>query len=114
MTQKSELLLSNNEGGYVPPALPASVSTQKGETSLEREEAGPNDIIIAARLWSLPDLATVSTEQAASMLQRSKRTLEGWRLRHTGPAYQAGGRVTYTVGALKAYVASQTVTPTTY
>ena len=64
-----------------------------------------------ARLWNSPDDTMVITEEAASLLCRSKRTLEGWRLNNRGPAYCAGKPVTYSIGALRRFKMEQTIKP---
>ena len=115
MTQKSVALFSNNEG-CVSPLTPLAGSLGMFLGSIP-PRVSPSSLSIAAprastaTLWNLPDSATVSTKEAAAMLGRSKRTLEGWRIQHRGPAYQAGGRVTYTIGDLKKYLVSQTIRP---
>ena len=64
-----------------------------------------------AQLWNSPDDTMVTTMEAASLLCRSKRTLEGWRLNNRGPAYCAGKPVTYSVGALRRFKMGQTIKP---
>jgi len=57
-----------------------------------------------AALWQLPDCAVVRTTEAALILSRSVRTLQNWRYRRVGPAYQLGRIVTYRISDLKAYI----------
>lgn len=64
-----------------------------------------------AQLWELPDDALVKTHEAASMLCKSVRTLEGWRLQGKGPAYCGGRPVTYPLHALRSFKMAQTVEP---
>lgn len=64
-----------------------------------------------AQLWDSSDGTMVTTDEAASLLCRSKRTLEGWRLNNRGPAYCAGKPVTYSVGELRRFIMGQTIEP---
>ena len=45
----------------------------------------------------------VRTDDAAALLDRAPRTLEGWRGQGTGPAYVRGLRPSYTLAALAAF-----------
>ncbi|MGI4877649.1 MAG: hypothetical protein ACRYG4_09210 [Janthinobacterium lividum] len=49
----------------------------------------------------------VRGDDAARLLDRAPRTLEGWRFAGTGPDWVRGARVTYTLAALAAYVAAE-------
>ena len=64
-----------------------------------------------SQLWDASDHTMVTSDEAASMLCRSKRTLEGWRLKGTGPAYCYGKPVTYPVGELRRFKMEQMVKP---
>lgn len=121
MTQISVPLSLIDETKHTPPySIPTDVPASYNSTEdtplalrpLTQGQGACRDRL--ARFWEMPDQFTVNTREAAAMLGRSKRTLEGWRLRHTGPAYQAGGRVTYTIGDLKAYLKTLTVRTSSY
>ena len=121
MTQISVPLSFIDETKHTPPystptdALASYSSTEDIPSAQPPTNQGQGDCRASlARFWEMPDQFTVNTREAAAMLGRSKRTLEGWRLRHTGPAYQAGGRVTYTIGDLKAYLKTLTVRTSSY
>ena len=45
----------------------------------------------------------VRTDDAAALLDRAPRTLEGWRGQGTGPAWVRGLRPSYTLAALAAF-----------
>lgn len=53
---------------------------------------------------------SLTTEQAAAVLQQSKNTLRQWRSQGRGPAYERRGRtIRYQLSALKAWRASNVV-----
>ena len=50
----------------------------------------------------------LTTEEAAEVLHRSPRTLEGWRYREEGPPYyRTGGSVVYALHELKYWLRQQ-------
>jgi excisionase family DNA binding protein len=54
----------------------------------------------------------LTTEQAATWLGLSRRTLETWRLRNLGPRYvKMGGSVRYERASLEDWIQQQTVDP---
>ncbi len=58
----------------------------------------------------LNDDESLTTEQAAAVLQQSKNTLRQWRSQGRGPAYEKRGRtIRYQLSALKAWRASNVV-----
>lgn len=111
MTQICEpLSYSSSQGSYpLGFALGAPVDTLGGfpqqsdarplSMGLKRSSLALTD----AELFALPEMATVDTKDAARYLGRSKRTLEGWRLRRTGPDYISDHRVRYRIADLRAY-----------
>jgi len=102
-TEDSALTYTVPTGSFhtsAKPPAPCNDSRQAPEVSKEHSRL--------ATLWALPDCTIIRTQEAALMLTRSVRTLQNWRYKRTGPAYQLGRTVTYRISDLKAYVESCT------
>jgi hypothetical protein len=70
-----------------------------------------NDTVLDA-LDSLSDDIGLTTPQAAKVFGSSAKTLENWRWRGIGPIYRKQGKsVRYSVGAIKAFLAENTIQP---
>lgn len=112
MTQIFVPLSSLDETKHAPhgPSLTLSAPVSLNLQAQAPSPAPLADSLLArrAQLWSLPDCAVVRTQEAAMMLSKSIRTLQNWRHRRTGPAYQLGKIVTYRVGDLRDYVDGMT------
>jgi hypothetical protein len=55
------------------------------------------------------DLELLTPDEAATILKGNKRTMEGWRVSGTGPAYvKIGHKVAYTRASLEAWCDQQT------
>jgi hypothetical protein len=67
---------------------------------LERLEIACGELNIA-----VDHLGTVSTEDAARLLNRSARTLESWRSQGVGPVYLRGGKIRYALTDLAEFLA---------
>lgn len=75
-------------------------------------KTSPNTEYFGAMAQTEPELLT--TREAAAYLRRSRKTLDDWRYRDTGPAYIGGGRgtpVLYRRTDLDAWIESQRVDP---
>jgi len=60
----------------------------------------------------MADYEGLSTVQAARLLGCSPKTLENWRWRGIGVAYRkCGKRISYSVSAIRAYLAENTISP---
>jgi len=93
LTDSSGVIVSKAEAS---PIYAANDSQAASEDSTEHGRI--------AALWQLPDCAVVRTQEAALILSRSVRTLQNWRYKRVGPAYQLGRIVTYRISDLKAYI----------
>lgn len=110
----SEALSNHNDEKTIPHA-PSIVSNPADLADLLRTISAlspDTDPDSARALWTQPDDALASPEQAATMLCRSTATLENWRRARrkdggTGPAFMDNDRrPQYRVGSLRDYVKS--------
>lgn len=74
------------------------------------QQAVRRELGIINQPTQLNDDESLTTEQAAAVLQQSKNTLRQWRSQGRGPAYEKRGRtIRYQLSALNAWRASNVV-----
>src|SRR5690349_7999325 len=90
------------------PPRSSSARSRSLQSSPPIEPASPDIRALTdlgLNLALLPPFAVVTTKDAARLLGRSERVLEGWRLTGRGPAYcRIGKRIAYKIDDLRAFI----------